>query len=140
MHNPMKVFHQVPPTKYVFTRIEDNFVYILCHQPQKQKCGLPCKALWHVLRKNHFIPSDGVPMLNPDWTIRTPKHAATERNGYPEDWIVILGKRYGKRALEQSDTVEALLRRLFTSKRVRIFDGDLGILEGAQSHARVDIV
>ena len=106
-------------------------------QPEKQKCGRPSKALWHVLRKNHFIPPDGVPMLNPDWTIRTPKHVAREKNGYPEDWVIILGKRYGERALEQSDAVEAALKRLFTPERVQIFDGDVGILEGARQHVGI---
>ena len=114
-------------TIYVFSLLP------LCgFQPQKQKCGRPSKALWHVLRKNHFIPADGVPMLNPDWTARTPKHAARERHGYPEDWIVVLGKRYGPRRIEQSDAVEAAMRSVFPSDRVRVFDGEIGILEGTR--------
>ena len=117
--------------------LSNCFLLLGGFQPQKQKCGLPSKALWHVLRKNHFIPPDGVPMLNPDWTIRTPKHVAKDRDGYPEDWVVILGKRYGERELEQSDAVEATLRQLFTPERVQIFDGDAGILEGARQHVGV---
>ena len=85
-----------------------------------------------MLRKNHFIPSDGVPMLNPDWTIRTPKQVAKDKNGYPDDWIVILGKRYGPRQIEQSDEIETAVRSVFPSERVHVFDGEVGILEGTR--------
>lgn len=103
---------------------------IFFFQPQKQVCGSPSKAVWHAIRKSHFIPKDGVPMFNSDLTLRQPKQAAPERNGFPDDWVVVLGKRSGSRSLLQSDEIEAAMRDVYSSERVEIFDGDIGILEG----------
>ena len=69
-------------------------------------------------------------MFNSDLTLRQPKQVVSERNGFPDDWVVVLGKRHKTRSLQQSDEIEAALRASFSSTRVEIFDGDVGILEG----------
>ena len=69
-------------------------------------------------------------MLNPDMTLRQPKEVEKEKNEFSPDWVVILGKRHKSRRLEQSDEIEAAMQSIYSSDRVKTFDGDIGILEG----------
>lgn len=97
-------------------------------QPFYQWCARPSRKLWLELRKKYFVPRDGIPMFNPDWSLRKPEVVASPTDKIAEDWIVVLGKRYHTRGLAESDEVEAYLRKRFPSERVVVFDGSLTIL------------
>lgn len=59
------------------------------------------------------MPRDGIPLLNPDWSVRTAAKEAGPEDEFPEDWLVILGMRSGARSLVQHEELLKLLDTLF---------------------------
>lgn len=99
------------------------------YQPYYAPCARPSRSQWQFLRSNFLLPSDGIPILNPDWTFRKPKRIASESDGFPSDWLAVLGKRYGERNLLQSDDIEMAMVKIFGKERVVTFDGSVSIIE-----------
>ena len=103
---------------------------LVIHQPLYQWGSRPSRSLLRHLRRDHYLPAEGLPIFNPDWTIRVPPHPASPDHPIPSDWVVVLGKRAGSRWLEQSDEVEGVMVGRFGREMVAVFDGTLPILQG----------
>eukprot|EP00850_Spirogloea_muscicola_P021908 SM000267S09859 [mRNA] locus=s267:27420:32431:- [translate_table: standard] len=93
--------------------------------PLFMHCGRPARSVMRYLRTHFYLTQNGLPIFNPDYSLR--KHSVAPHN--PENWVIVLGKRYHTRGLVQSDEVQALMESLWGKERVVIFDGSLPILE-----------
>lgn len=82
------------------------------------------------MRRLHLVPSDGLPMFNPDWTPRRAAYPASTSTFSRRDWVVILVERHGSRALVQHAQALEMLRRMFPPDRVVVFTGNLDISDG----------
>ncbi|CAI5480802.1 unnamed protein product [Closterium sp. Yama58-4] len=102
------------------------------YQPIYQNCHHASRALWQSLRRRHLLHPSGVPLFNPDWTLRNHRPlSAREARSFPSDWVVVLAKRPTgrKRAIVDFEEVEEEVVRRFGRERVVLFDGSLSILQ-----------
>ncbi|CAI7880694.1 unnamed protein product [Closterium sp. NIES-53] len=110
----------------------DLFHADVVYQPIFQNCYHPSQSLWQLLRRRHLLHPSGIPLFNPDWTLRNHRPLSPhEARSFPSDWLVVVAKRpKGKRrALVNFGEVEEEVVRLFGRERVVLFDGSLPILQ-----------
>ncbi|CAI5480806.1 unnamed protein product, partial [Closterium sp. Yama58-4] len=110
----------------------DLFHAGVVYQPIFQNCHHPSQSLWRLMRRRHLLHPSGVPLFNPDWTLRNHRPlSAHEARSFPSDWVVVLAKRPKgkKRAIVNFEEVEEEVMRRFGRERVVLFDGSLPILQ-----------
>lgn len=113
---------------------EQIFLGEKVYQPFFAECHHPNKIQWKFLRKS-FVSQDGFPLFNSDWSYREPKLIPTYNTSNEEfgkKWVAILGKRYGKRQLVQSEEVEKTMIKYFGKERVKVFDGNVSLFEAKE--------
>ncbi|CAI5483653.1 unnamed protein product [Closterium sp. Yama58-4] len=123
------------------------------YQPLYTWCGHPSPSLWHRLRHNHLLPPNGLPLMRPDWSLMRRASSSLAQPTVldvsyplppPADWVVVVARRMGTRALEGFDDMLQGVRGVVQGARgaevgnavgrVVVFDGSLDISAG-ESHA-----
>ncbi|CAI5531549.1 unnamed protein product [Closterium sp. Naga37s-1] len=115
----------------------DLFHANVVYQPIFQNCHHPSQSLWRLMRRRHLLHPSGIPLFNPDWTLRNHRSLSPdEARSLPSDWVVVLAKRPKgkKRAILNVEEVEAEVVRWFGRERVVVYDGSLPILQDLNSH------
>ncbi|CAI5988709.1 unnamed protein product [Closterium sp. NIES-65] len=110
----------------------DLFHANVVYQPIFQNCHHPSQSLWQMMRRRHLLHPSGIPLFNPDWTLRNHRPLSPdEARSLPSDWVVVLAKRPKgkKRAILNVEEVEAEVVRRFGRERVVVYDGSLPILQ-----------
>ena len=104
---------------------------VCASQPSFQLCHNPNTAFWTFLRLRHLLHPSGVPIFNPDRTIRSTRPLSLHQAAsFPSNWVVVFGRRKGSRRIEQADGILRLLVSTFGAERVEEFRGSLPILQG----------
>lgn len=101
-------------------------------QPLYAPCARPSRVQWKFLRAQYLVPQNGLPIFNPNWTLRKIQENSDDGldKKVENQWLVVFAKRYGERSLKQSDEIEKVLRNLFGSSTVKTFDGKMTIFQG----------
>lgn len=97
-----------------------------------QICGHLSVGLWTELRRRHLLHPEGIPLFNPDWSLRPTQPLSDGAMArIPEDWLVVVAQRPGnKRRVLGIQEIYHRTLAMFPPGRVVVFRGSLSILEG----------
>ncbi|GJP61989.1 hypothetical protein CLOP_g19100 [Closterium sp. NIES-67] len=100
--------------------------------PLYQACGKASPSFWTDFRHRFLLPPKGLPVFrNNQWDTRHVSALNTANASVvPPDWLVVVARRPGtKRTIDKFDELLESIIKIFTHRRVHVFDGSLPILQ-----------